>query len=208
LENYGLTFFVRQNWYTLDFSPAKEGTMNKQLMNYETLLRITKAMSMSKDPEKVVLLTVESIKTTLNIKGCALFLINPESDELEVAASHGLSTEYLEKGPVSSFHSIANSLHEPVAVHDVSDDPRIQYPEAAKKEGIASVLSVPIFVRGEVIGVMRVYTSEIWEFTLEDVNFVQALAQVSGILIDMCRHYQGQHQMIEVLTTMRAALPL
>ena len=177
--------------------------MNKNLLNYETLLKITKAMSMSKDPEEVIILTVESIRKTLDIKGCALFLINPKSDELEVAASDGLSEEYLNKGPVSSTHSIAQSLDEPVAIHDVTDDPRVQYPEAAKEEGIASMLSVPIFVGGNVIGAMRVYTAKKWEFILEDVNFVQALAQMAGMLIDMCRLYQGQNKMIDVLTTMK-----
>ena len=182
--------------------------MKKHLMNYETLLKITKAMSMSRDPEEIILLTVESIKKTLNIKGCALFLVNPDSNELELVASKGLSKRYLNKGPVSSLQSIANSLQDgPVAIYDVTDDPRIQYPEAAKKEGIASILSVPIFVRGEVIGAMRVYTSQKWEFTLEDVNFVQALGQITGILIDMCRLYEGQNQMIDVLTKMREAMP-
>ena len=183
--------------------------MNKQLINYETLLKITKAMSMSRDPEKVIILTVESIKTALDIKGCALFLINPKSDELEVAASCGLSKEYLNKGPVSSLKSIAQSLQEgPVAIYDVTDDPRIQYPEAAKDEGIASILSVPILVRGHVIGAMRVYTSQKWEFTLEDVNFVQALAQMAGMLIDMCRLSEGQNEMIDVLTKMKGDRPM
>lgn len=182
--------------------------MNKNLLNYETLLKITKAMSMSKDPEEVIILTVESIRKTLDIKGCALFLINPKSDELEVAASDGLSEEYLNKGPVSSTHSIAQSLDEPVAIHDVTDDPRVQYPEAAKEEGIASMLSVPIFVGGNVIGAMRVYTAKKWEFILEDVNFVQALAQMAGMLIDMCRLYEGQNEMIEVLTKMKDDRPM
>lgn len=183
--------------------------MEKHLMNYETLIKITKAMTMSRDPEEIILLTVKTIKKTLNIKGCALFLVNPDSNELELVASQGLSKGYLNKGPVSSLQSIAESLQDgPVAIYDVTDDPRIQYPEAAKKEGIASILSVPIFVRGEVIGAMRVYTSQQWEFTLEDVNFVQALAQITGILIDMCRLYEGQNQMIDVLTKMRDAMPL
>jgi len=50
---------------------------------------------------------------------------------------------------------------------------------------------------------MRVYTSEKWEFTLEDVNIVQALGQMAGMLLDMCRLLQGQNQMIDVLTTMK-----
>ena len=37
----------------------------------------------------------------------------------------------------------------------------------------------------EAIGAIRAYTSEKWEFTLDDVNFVQALAQIAGFLIEM-----------------------
>jgi GAF domain-containing protein len=86
-------------------------------------------------------------------------------------------------------------------VYDVSDDPRIQYPEAAEKEGIASILSVPIMVGEDAIGVIRAYTAERWEFTLDNVNLVQALAQIAGVLIEMSRLYQGQSEYIEVLTT-------
>jgi len=178
--------------------------MKKPLVNYETLLTITHAISMSKDPEEIVHLTVESIRDTMGIKGCVLFLINPATNELEIAAAVGLSAEYLKKGPVNAMQSISRSLQEgPVAIYDVTDDPRIQYPEAARAEGIASILSVPIFVGGGVIGAMRVYTAQPEEFTLEDVNFVQALAQIAGILIDLSRLYQGQQEYIEVLTTMR-----
>jgi GAF domain-containing protein len=108
----------------------------------------------------------------------------------------------LNKGPLNSIRSIGQSLKEgPVAIYDVTDDPRIQYPKAARKEGIASILAVPMIIRGNVIGSMRVYSSEPWEFTLEDVNFVQ----IAGVLIDMCRLYQGQKEYIDVLMDMREA---
>lgn len=178
--------------------------MKKQLINYETLLKVTKVISHSRNPEEVVLMTVESIKTALDVKGCSVFLINRKTDELEVAASYGLSDEYINKGPVSALRSIALSLEEgPVAIYDVSDDPRIQYPDAAKKEGIASILSVPIAVAGRLIGALRIYTSEHWEFTLEDVNFVQAMAQIAGMSIEMARQYKGLKDSIEILKTMR-----
>lgn len=177
--------------------------MKNLRLNYETLIKVTRSLSKSKDPEEIIQLAVESIQSALGVKGCALFLINHTSKELEVAASTGLSEEYLKKGAVSALRSIADSLNDgPVAVYDVSDDPRIQYPTAAKKEGIASILSVPIMVGDEVIGAVRVYTTEKWEFTLDDVNFVQALAQIAGILIEMTRLYQGQKEHIEVLATM------
>jgi len=180
--------------------------MKKQLISYETIIRITKGISHSRDPEEVVLTTVEGIKTALDAKGCALFLINRKTHELAIAASYGLSDEYINKGPLSALKSITQYAEDgPVAIYDVGDDPRIQYPEEAKKEGIASILSVPIITHAKLTGVLRVYTSESWEFTLEDVNFVQALAQIAGMAIEMSRLYQGQKESIDILKRMREA---
>ncbi|MCF8066994.1 MAG: GAF domain-containing protein [Desulfobacterales bacterium] len=178
--------------------------MKKQLINYETLRKITEAVSQTKDPEDVVLLTVESVRRAMKVKGCMLFLVDRKSDELVVAGSSGLSDDYVNKGPVSSLKSIADSLKDgPVAIHNVSDDPRIQYPEEAVKEGIASIMSVPLTLHGNVMGALRVYTAELWDFTLEDVNFVQAVAQIVSMAIDMCRINKGLKTSIEILKTMR-----
>ena len=179
--------------------------MEKPIINYETLVRITKAISMIRDPEEIVLITVEGVTNALQIKGCALFLFSAKSDELKLASSYGLSDEYLNKGPVSALRSIASALQDgqPVAIYDVADDPRVQYPEAAAKEGIASILSVPIIIGEKITGCMRVYTAEKWEFTLDDVNFVQAVAQVVGMALEMCRVNKGLKDSIDILKTMR-----
>jgi len=178
--------------------------MKKEVMNYETLLKVTRSMVSSRDPEDVASLIVESVKTALGAKGTALFLFNRKTNELELAASFGLSKEYLSKGPISALKSIATSLKEgPVAIYDVTDDPRIQYPDEARKEGISSILSVPIAVREQPIGALRVYTAEPWEASLEDVNFVQALAQIAGMGLEMSRMYKGLKDSIEILKTRR-----
>lgn len=177
--------------------------MKKQLLNYDTLLKVSGAISHSKDPEEVVLMTVDSMRTALDVKGCALFLINRQSDELELAASFGLSEDYIGKGPLSVVRSIAMSLEGPVAIYDITDDPRVQYPEEAQKEGIASILSVPVVAGGQSIGALRVYTAEPWEFTLDDLNFVQAMASMAGMAIEMARLYKGMKDSIEVLKQLR-----
>jgi GAF domain-containing protein len=179
--------------------------MEKPILNYETLIRLTKAIPKHRDPEEIVLVTTEGVTHSLKVKGCALFLFSPMSDELKLAGSYGLSQEYLDKGPINSMRSIASSLRDkqPVAIFDVSDDPRIQYPEAAVKEGISSMLSVPMIIGDKIVGCMRVYTSEPWEFTLDDLNFVQAVAQIVGMALEMCRITQGYRDSIEILKTMR-----
>lgn len=183
----------------------KEATMGKPIITYESLIRITKAISMIRDPEEIVLITVEGVTHALKVKACTLFLFSAKSAELKLAASYGLSDEYLDKGPVSSLRSIASSLEDgkPVAIFDVADDPRIQYPEAALNEGIASILSVPIIIGAKLIGCMRVYTDQPWEFTLNDVNFAQAVAQVVGMALEMCRINKGLKDSIDILKMMR-----
>lgn len=179
--------------------------MDKPTVNYETLIRITRAISVIRDPEEMILITVEGVTHALNVKGCTLFLFSPRSHELKLAGSYGLSNDYLGKGPISALRSIAASLQDaqPVAIFDITDDPRIQYPDAAVKEGIASILSVPIIIGEKLIGCLRVYTAKPWEFTLNDVNFVQAVAQIVGMGLEMCRVNKGLKDSIDILKTMR-----
>ena len=69
------------------------------------------------------------------------------------------------------------------------DDSRVQYPEEAKKEGIASVLSVPITVKSQIIGVLRIYTSEQRNFSDDEYELISGLADMGGIAIDNARMY-------------------
>lgn len=178
----------------------------KEQLTYETFLKVANTISHSKEPEEVALMTVEGIKSALEIKGCALFLLDKKNNDLKVAASYGLSDEYLNKGPLSSLHSIAQTLKDgPVAIHNASNDPRLQYPEEAVKEGISSILSVPIQVNQTSMGVLRVYTSEPRQFSINDVNFVCALAQIAGMSIRLARYSKGLLTSIDVLKDMRDA---
>jgi predicted Fe-Mo cluster-binding NifX family protein len=194
------SFYIRER-----LTLKKEGAMEKPTINYETLVRITKAISTIQDPEEIVLVAVEGVTHALNVKGCALFLFSEKSDELRLAGYYGLSNEYIDKGPISAIRSIASSLEDrqPVAIFDVTDDPRIQYPEAAVKEGISSILSTPIIIGDQLVGCMRVYTAEPWEFTLNDVNFVQAVSQVVGMGMEMCRVNKGLRESIDILEMMQ-----
>lgn len=178
--------------------------MEKHAMHYETITRLTTAISQCKDPEEVAVITAESVKTAFNAKGCSVFLVDKDTRELGLVASSGLSHEYLNKGPIHFMQSIKEAKNAvPVAIYDVMDDPRIEYPEAASKEGISSLLGVPIISHNKIIGALRVYTSEPWEFSFQDVTVIQAVALICGMAMDMCRMYKGYKTSIEILKDMR-----
>ncbi len=178
--------------------------MESHTMYYDTITRLTTAISQCKDPEEVALMTAESVKSAFNAKGCAVFMVNRETRELALVASSGLSEEYLQKGPIHFMQTIREAKDAvPIAIYDVTDDPRIEYPEEAKKEGISSLLGVPIISHNKVIGALRLYTETPWEFSFNDITLVQAVALICGMAMDMCRMYKGYKTSIEVLKNMR-----
>ena len=177
--------------------------MGSKMITYETLSRITDAVSSSTDLEDVSEHIVHSLTDALAIKGCALLMLDRASNELKLAAANGLSRNYLEKGPISATKSIADSLSEgPVAITDVEDDPRIQYPEEAVKEGIKSILNFPIVIRGKTLGTLRLYSAESWEPTIEQIAIMQSIALIIGLIMDNLRVQRGLKSSLDVLKVM------
>ncbi|MCD4743066.1 MAG: GAF domain-containing protein, partial [Desulfobacteraceae bacterium] len=124
--------------------------------------------------------------------------------ELGLVASYGLSSEYLNKGPIHFMQTIKEAKDAvPVAIFDVMDDPRIEYPNEAKKEGISSLLGVPIISHNKIIGALRIYTKDPWECSVSDITLAQAVALICGMAMDMCRMYKGYKSSIEILKNMR-----
>lgn len=175
-------------------------------INYQTLEKIGRIISSSRDMTTVSKRVVKALPELLGLKGAALMLLDRRSKELKVAASHGLSAFYLNKGPISAMKSIAASLKEgPVGIYNVRDDPRLQYPDEANREGIESILSVPLMLRGQPQGVLRLYTDEPWEFSMQDITFVQAIAQMLALVLDNIRIAGAYKTSIELLKVMRPA---
>ncbi|MBU1277335.1 MAG: GAF domain-containing protein [Proteobacteria bacterium] len=175
--------------------------------NYETLAEICDILSTAGKMGQAARAVVIYLTHHLKLKGAALMLLNRRSKKLEVAASQGLSDFYLNKGPISSARSITASLSDgPVAIFNVRDDPRLQYPEEAQREGIESILSVPLVLRGKPLGVLRLYTAEPWEFTMEDITFVQAVALMLALVLDNIRISGAYKTSIETLKELRVPI--
>lgn len=177
----------------------------KRELNYQTLGEITDIISSARDMIEVAPRVVETLSRTMGLKGAALLLLNKKTGELENGASFGLSQRYLDKGPISSAKSIADSLRDgPVAIHNVEEDPRLQYPREAVIEGIKSILSVPIILRGKPLGVIRLYTEEEWEFHNQDLVFAQAVASIIALVLDNMRMTHAYKTSIDALKGLRS----
>jgi GAF domain-containing protein len=163
----------------------------RELNFLKGLLEISKAVNSTLEVKKVLHLLVKTAVTALDIKAAAVRLLDETRQKLELVASYGLSDRYLNKGPVLSDKSIAEAMMgKAVSIYDVASDTRATYPKEAMEEGIRSILSVPITLKGKVIGVMRIYTGKLQEFSDEEITFISSLAEQAALAMENARMYQ------------------
>ncbi len=144
-------------------------TENK--IDIEIFKVVKHAMASSGDLEDMGNHLVQLLTATLEIKGCTLFISDPIKKELEIFSTFGLSMNYLEKGKISSEKSIAAIYKQkPIMIHDTSNTDLLQYPEAAEKEGIKAIISLPVVFKDSVIGALRLYNHKTWDITDIDVE--------------------------------------
>jgi len=136
----------------------------------------------------------------MGAKACSLTLLAPERKLLFHAVAWGLSDWFVKMGQLSAVKSIPETLEgKAVAILDATSDKRIQYPEQVKKEGIASILSVPMMLRDEIIGEVRVYTAEQRQFSKDDIYFVTAAANLGAIALENAKLYEAVHKDYEAV---------
>ncbi len=157
---------------------------------YQAALTFSSSLELKQVLESIARNTTEAMQ----VKACAVRLLNEPGGQLMLSAVYGLSEGYLAKGPVDVTHSSIDSealCGSPVVIPDVRTDPRFQYQEAARREGLVSVLCVPLEVRGKFIGVMRVYTAEQTTFHDDDIQFLTVLASFAALAIENARLYEN-----------------
>ena len=159
---------------------------------YQSLYELAASLNSTRAPRAILNSIVEGLAKALMAKGCSLMLLTPDKKTLLHTVAYGLSDWYVRKGPVSADRSISQALRgNAVPVLNATEDERIQYREQAKKEGIASILSVPMRLREEVVGVVRVYSGEPRLFTDDDIHFVGAAAHLGAIALENARLYDS-----------------
>ena len=74
--------------------------------------------------------------------------------------------------------------NKPLCVLDVREDSRYLNRDIAKKEGLCSLASVPLAVKGRIIGVLNCYTSKKHKFTKPELDVLTALANQAAVAIE------------------------
>ena len=128
------------------------------------------------------------VSVTAKITGskiCSILLLDKKNNELVLRACQTDSGSYNQRTNTPLGKGIAGRVaqtNKPMTVLDVRKDSRYINRRIAEKDGLVSLLSVPMSVEGEVIGVINCYTPEIYEFSKEDVMTLTTVAAQAAVL--------------------------
>jgi GAF domain-containing protein len=176
-------------------------SMQRQSDYLNMLLAITKSITASLDPKEVLDLIVTKIPEVIQVDAATIRLLDPSGTKLILEAASGLSEAYLNRGPIDAEKSVLAALAgNPIAITDAAEDTRINYHQAARDEGIKSILVAPIPIRGKVSGVLRLLTRTRREFDALEIDFVAGLAEQCGIAIGNARSYDAQQRQLKYFT--------
>ncbi len=158
--------------------------------NAEMFYTLSSSINSSLDIKKIMHILTAEIAEAFSMKGVTIRLMNNETKSLDLMASYGLSEDYVNKGPIPLDKGVGRALNgETVIISDTKTDDLVQYPEAARKEGIASILCVPIKAGDDVIGIMKLCGGVPQHFDEFTVKLAEGLAHQGGLAIQNASLY-------------------
>lgn len=155
---------------------------------FQTFCKLSQAFGTAASVDEILQLIVQSATETMKAKGACLFLADHKQDIFIPKARFGLSDTYMHANPVKA-KKLVEGLQEKgfFMFEDATSDPRLEHLDAKKKEGIASILTVPVMVADRHIGILSLYTADQRTFNDQEVVFIQALAANGGIALKKAR---------------------
>ncbi|MGD0335559.1 MAG: GAF domain-containing protein [Candidatus Omnitrophota bacterium] len=170
----------------------------------EALSKIANLITSGLYLEELLRLVVQVTAEVMNSKISSLLLLDPDKQELVVKATQSISEAYNKKPNIKMGVGIAGIVakeNRPIVVEDVKGDSRYLNQDIAKKEGLCSLASVPMSVKGRVIGVLNCYTSKKHKFSKHEIDVLTALANQAAIAIENAELDLRARSAEEALTT-------
>jgi len=163
---------------------SSKGSLIEKL---EALSKISKAISSDLYLEDILRLIVVVTAEVMKSKVCSLWLLDERDNSLKIRATQAMSEEYLKERSLKMGEGVVGYVaveNRPMMIYNVLKEPRYKEKELAKKEGLVSMLSVPMCVKDKVIGVINCYTSYPHKFNKSEVEVFTTVANQAAIAIE------------------------
>ena len=156
----------------------------------KALYQMVKEMGLCQELQAMMDSATRNAATIMGVKACSIKLLDEQRQRLRFSSTYGLSEDYVSRGSIDLAKSPINrSIIEGsyYAIGKIDQKDYFQYPEDIRKEGIASMLCLPLRVQKMVLGVLCVYSDVTHDFDDEDIDFFLLMADLTALAIEKLR---------------------
>lgn len=160
---------------------------------FESLTHVSRAINSAINLDDALNSITREACELMRAKMCSLMLLDEAREWLDVRASHGAGEAYLHKPRLSvgeSFVGVVVRRRKPLQLENVQSAGQYQNVDVARREGLVSLLSVPLLFGGRATGALNVYTGQPYNFSNEEVRILSMFAELSAIAIEKARLYE------------------
>ena len=164
-----------------------------KVMLFESLASVSRTINSTLNLDEALRAITKEACELMRARMCSLMLLDDSRVWLDLRASYGAGEAYIKKprlGVEESLIGVVVRRKKPLQVANVQADARYQNVELARREGLVSLLSVPLIFSGQTIGALSVYTARPYNFSNEEIKILGALAELSAIAIEKARLYE------------------
>jgi two-component sensor histidine kinase len=161
--------------------------VGSQASTLEALSQVSRTIASSPYLEEILQLLVNLTAQQFNYAVCTVRLLDERRGELVLRATQAPAKAYQRKPAIKLGESIAGRAiaeNRPVVVQDVLSDPEYIGHDLAAEQGLRSMVCIPLTLQDRPLGVMSCYTTEVRDFTAEEIAALETIAKQAAFAIE------------------------
>jgi two-component system sensor histidine kinase KdpD len=172
------------------------------------LHEIASLATQARDWDELMRSIVDGTTAAMGVEVCSFYLADHERSRLTLAATNGLDRAQVGKVSLEWGQGITGRVaatRQPIAVPDVTKDPRFAWVRGFDIEALAGMLSVPLEWHDQVVGVLNVQTREVRDFARDEIEFLRTIAALLAGIVEKGRLTAEVEARLVQLTALDAA---
>lgn len=174
----------------------------RKLRELSFLQEVAQLAGSTHDWDELLRIVIDRTTVAMGVEVASLYLVERRDAVVRLVATNGLDRRGIGRVTLRLGEGITGwvaNAHVPAVVRDVRGDPRWKRIPMVDEERFKSMLSMPLTLRDEIVGVINVQTVQLREFSGEDVEFLKTIAdQVAGIIEKARLHRDSERKLREV----------
>jgi len=155
----------------------------------KALMDISRAITSDLYLEDILKLLVMVTAKVTGVEICSLWLVDEDAEgkKIRLKATQAIDPDYVKDRSLNMNEGVVGFVaanNQPLIVKDVLKEPRFKEKEMARKLGLVSMVSVPMYVKEDkVIGVLNCFTAKPHNFSETEVNLITTVANQAAVAI-------------------------